>query len=164
MNRSMNSISASPNRIPFGNAENRKVVASPPRWNCHQDQIDYKVSQHEKENRKNTPFKAKWTPAPQRDCSPTISSPSPRSMDDSPCDTDDDDEDSVVSLSDMDFVHARLDASVSCCLCNASHALYLMYPIIKTLDNWNESSKYLCSICYADEDNRQDDPESPSQP
>lgn len=172
MHRSMNALSftfgsASPNRIPFGNTDNLKVVPSPPRWNFP-DRNDFHVPQHEKENRKNTPFKAKWTPAKKKECSPSISSPYSRSTDDWSSDTDDDDdndEDSLVSMSDVDFVHARLDASVSCCLCDASHALYLMYPIIKTLDTWNESSKYLCSICYADEDNTEEDLlESPAQP
>ena len=50
------------------------------------------------------------------------------------------------------LVHARLDSSLQCSWCQASHTLYLMYPIIKTLDTWNKSSKFLCSQCFSRSD------------
>jgi hypothetical protein len=63
----------------------------------------------------------------------------------------DDAEDAAPSPPRVAIAHARLDSSLECCSCRASHSLYLMYPIIKTLDTWNESSKFLCSLCFEDD-------------
>jgi hypothetical protein len=53
--------------------------------------------------------------------------------------------------------HARLDGSLHCCQCHASHALYLMYPIVKTFETWNHETQYLCALCHHDNDNNDDD-------
>ncbi len=144
--------SVSPNRFPFCSIANGKVLPNSADWSW--PEASNKRGCHEKENHKTTPFKTILTPLWKRDCSPLHSSPSPRTTDE--WSSHSEDEMSCVSLTNIEIVHARLDPSVSCSLCGASHTLYLMYPLIKTLDTWNESSKFLCSLCFAEEENRQD--------
>lgn len=52
-----------------------------------------------------------------------------------------------VVPSPVAVVHARLDPSLECTICHVGHELYLMYPVVKTLDTWNDETKYLCSQC-----------------
>jgi hypothetical protein len=72
----------------------------------------------------------------------------------------DDDSDMSVITKPQEFVHARLDSSLNCYRCQASHALYLMYPVVKTLDTWNHENQFLCSFCHRKQSSRQQDEDS----